>query len=526
MENNSVDANTNKTEKKFSHGKSTLTFSFLTIISRITGLLKWILLSAALGLSRFQDAYNVAHVLPNMIYEFVLGGIFTAAFIPIFVPYLSDEEKKKEGWNIINILFSAILLWLGIISLLCSIFSSQLTYIQTILAKSHEDRVMAVYFFRFFAFQILLYGISSYFTGILNAYHKFAITAAAPIINNLVVILTLFIFIKFPQIGAEGLVIGTMLGVVMMAAVQLPQIIKLGWRPRFVFRLKDEVIINFLKLGIPVAGYVAINQIGFLVRTNLAYPYEGGFSALQIGFTFFNLPYGIFAVAVTTVIFPTLSKMALKEDWVEYRRIASKGFRWITLALFPSAILMFLLSKPAVTLLMQYGKFTGKDSDFLSRVISAYAIGIVPYGFFMFLTRIFYALKDTKTPMMINIFGVAFNIISNIIAVKYFGVEGIALMVGATYLLMCIFGFRILYKRVGAFERNTFSYPIIAVGVTSLISGIFIFIVKNLIHLSGSRHLVAAFTLIIPAAVGILIYFALIIFLKYFLLKKSEIKIF
>lgn len=458
-----------------------------------------------------------------MIYEFVMGGIFTSAFIPIFMPYLENDEKKKEGWRVINTLFSAIVIWLGLISLICSLCSPFLIYIQTLLAKSHEDRALAIYFFRFFAFQILLYGVSSYCSGVLNAFHKFAVTAAAPIVNNFIVIATLILFMRFPKMGSEGLVIGTMLGVFAMVVIQMPQIIRLGWKPQFSFTLKDPVLNSIIKLGIPVALYVAINQVGFLVRTNLAYPYVGGFSALQIGFTFFNLPYGIFAVAVTTVIFPTLSKMALKEDLSDFRQISSKGFRWISLALFPSAAMLLILSKPIVILLMEYGKFTGRDVDFLSRVIASYALGIIPFGFFMFLTRVFYSFKDTKTPTIINSIGVAINIVSNIIMVKIMGVEGIALNTGITYFIMCLIGFEKLSKRAGQYDRKAFTIPVIITSLVTAIMGIAIYITCGLTSFHGTKHIAAALNLAFPLMVGLAIYSALI-FLIHFLYKKRKIE--
>ena len=515
-----LESNYSQEAGKDSRKRSTIIFSALTIVSRATGLLRVMLLAAALSLSRLNDAFNVANVLPHMIYEFVLGGILTAAFIPIFVPYLENEEKRKEGWRVANILFGTISLWLGVISLIASIFSPYLIYLQTLFAEQPKDRLMAIYFFRWFAFQIILYGISSFFSGLLNAYHRFAITAVAPIFNNIIAIFTFFLYLKFPSFGVTGLAIGTTLGVAVMALIQLPPLIKLGWRPHPIFLLKDPVVKQFFKLGIPVVGYVAINQIGFLVRTNLAYPIEGGFSALQIGFNFFNLPYGIFAVAITTVIFPALSKAGSEKDWINYRSITSQGFRWIAIALFPASALLFILSEPSVILLMEYGRFTGRDVEFLSKVISAYALGIVPYGFFMFLTRSFYALKDTKTPMVINSIGVGFNIIGNIIIVKYFGVEGIALMVGVTYLIMIIIGLRNLQKHVGAFSYREFGKTILYITILTILCSLAAYYLKHNLVLSGPRKFVAGGTFIIPALV-FLIFYSIGIFL-HFRVKKEK----
>jgi putative peptidoglycan lipid II flippase len=434
------------------YARSAAGISALTVVSRVTGLLRVSLLAAALGLSRMADAYNVANILPNMIYEFVMGGILTAVFIPIFVEYASKKERQDEAWESANIILGFALLLLSVVTIIGVVLAPLAIKVQTLLVTDVENKRLAAFFFRFFAFEMIFYGVSAIFTGILNTYKHFWITAFAPIANNVAVIATVLLYIFVPGFGVTGLAIGTTLGVGMMAAVQVPHLLRLGmpFRPRF--DLRHPLIGTVVRLALPVVGYIAINQVGLIVRTNLAYTFKGGFAAMQYGYSFFQLPYGIIAVSISTVLYPTLSEHSFKERWDEYRQTFSLGFRWITLLMMPMSLGYALLSLPVIRLLMQHGRFTGADSALLASILFFYAIGLLPYSLYMFLTRVFYSLRDTRTPTLINAIGVGINITFNLILIKVMGLEGLALCVGITYAAMLVMSLHVLRKRLGRLD--------------------------------------------------------------------------
>lgn len=411
-------------------------------------MVKLALLGAALALSRIADAYCVANILPNMIYEFVLGGVITAVFIPLFVEYMGKDGNHRQAWESANVILGFALLVLSGVTVLAILAAPWAIKLQTLLIVDEENRRLAAYFFRIFAFQMIFYGLSAIFTGILNSFKHFALPAFAPIMNNVTVIGTVVLYLALPGFGNTGLAIGTTLGVAMMAAVQVPMLVKLGMPLRPRLNLRHPIIGTVLHLALPVIGYIAINQIGLIVRTNLAYQFPGGFAAMQWGFSFFQLPYGIFAVALATVLYPSLSRYAVEKDWSAYRETFSTGMRWTSLIMLPVTLGYALISYPAIKLIMEHGHFTEANTELLASILFYYSLGLFSFSLYMFTTRVFYSLRDTRTPMWINAIGVGINIVGNIILVQYMGVQGLALCTGVTYTAMLALSLRILKRRL------------------------------------------------------------------------------
>jgi putative peptidoglycan lipid II flippase len=430
------------------YARSTISVSALTILSRVTGMIKLALLGAALALGRIADAYSVANILPNMIYEFIMGGIITAVFIPLFVEYVGKDEGEHQAWERANVILGFALFVLAIVTILAAVAAPWAIKLQTLLIVDEENRRLAVYFFRIFAMQMVFYGVSAIFSGILNTFRHFALPAFAPIMNNVTVIATVILYLVLPGFGYTGLAVGTTLGVAMMAAVQAPLLIKLGMPLRPRLNLRHPIIATVVQLALPVIGYIAINQIGLIVRTNLAYQFPGGFAAMQWGFSFFQLPYGIFAVALATVLYPTLSRYAVDKDWAAYRDTFSTGMRWTSLIMLPVSLGYALISYPAIRIIMEHGKFTQANTELLASILFYYSLGLFSYSLYMFTTRVFYSLRDTRTPMLINAIGVGINIVGNIILVQYMGVQGLALCTGITYTAMLVLSLRILRERL------------------------------------------------------------------------------
>ena len=259
-----------------------------TFFSRATGFLKLALMGAVLGLSPAADAYNLAHVLPAMIYELVLGGILSAVFIPVVVEQLALPDRDR-AWRNISQIVNAALLALGGATIACWLASYQLVQIQTLKADS-GTRHLVWFFFIFFVPQIFLYGLSALASGILNARERFVAAAFAPVVNNLVAIAALAAYKLVPGFGLAGLALGTTLGVLGQAIFQLPSLRKAGWRyyPKVSFR--HPAVRQIISLSWPVLLYVVFNQINLVVQNNLAIRIPGGVSALQYAFQFYLLP--------------------------------------------------------------------------------------------------------------------------------------------------------------------------------------------------------------------------------------------
>ena len=390
------------------------------------------------GRTVLADAFQLAYLIPNTIYEFIAGGLLSAVFIPILVRQQEETGKdSKETWQVANLLLGGVGLILTVASLVGILASPWIIDGMTAMGKgsSLEDKQeLATFLFRYFAPQILFLGINAIFMAILNSLEIFAVTAAAPILNNIVCI-GAFLGYHYGYIGVTGLAIWTTLGTVAMALIQLPYVIKAGMSIRPRINLRHPVFHSVTSLGWPIFLVSIANFFGWTVRTNLLSTVLGAFAIYTFCFQIIMMPYGIFAVSIATVLYPTLSRHAANKRRDEFVSDMSLGLRWTTFILLPVSLGLMVLAMPIIRVLFEHrgGMFTYADSLFASDFLRYYALSIAPYGLVMFATRIFYSMKDTGTPAIINIAGVVFNGVLSYILLKQTGAAGIALASSVTY---------------------------------------------------------------------------------------------
>ena len=458
-------------------------FSGLTLVSRVTGLLRLMAFTYAVGVqSSLADAYNLANVIPNIIYEFILGGLLSAIFIPILVREQEASGKTSaEAWLVANLLLGCVGAILALASGLAMVASPYiirgLTFLHTG-QGAHADKELAAWFLRYFAPQMVFYGLNAVFMAVLNSHNIFAITAAAPILNNVVVISTLIAY-HFHIIGPTGLAIGTTAGIAVMALVQLPWLIKIRMPLRPHFNFRDPVFKSAAFLGAPVVVVAIANLINTAVRTNLLSTVKGGFTAYVICFQLIMMPYGIFAVSIATVLYPALSRSAAEKKREDYMRTMSLGFRWTTFIMLPMAIGLAALALPVTRALFEHrgGEFRYADSIFTSQFLRYYALSILPYSLVMFATRAFYSLKDTVTPAWINVVGVVVNALLSYFLLKRMGIAGVALAATICYLVTTTISMIVLRMDIGLMDgramlamgwRTTLAAATMAVAVVAV----------------------------------------------------------
>lgn len=410
--------------------KNTAIFSLFTFISRLTGLVRVMAFAAVLGLLRIDDAYQLANNIPNILYEFIMGGVLSAVFIPVLVRVQQQHGKSSaEAWRVANLLLGYVGLILAAVSALATVFAPQIIHLLTFFDHGHEaaaNRPLATYFLRFFTWQMFFYGLNAVFMAILNSHEVFAITALAPLFNNVVVILTLFAYGRH-LIGLTGLAVGTTAGIAAMALVQVPWLIKIRMPIRPKFNLRDPLFGTLTTLATPVVGVALANLVGTAVRTNLLWSVPGGVTTFTFCFQLIMTPYGIFAVSVATVLYPALSRHANDQDLEGFRRVLSLGVRWTTLIMLPICLGMSATSEPLTRVLFERGEFTYRDTLVTASFLRLYSLSILPYALLIFATRGFFSLKDTRTPAYIMIAGVVLNIALNFLLMYLMGLSGIAL---------------------------------------------------------------------------------------------------
>ncbi len=447
-----------------------------TLVSRLTGFMRTWAMGYALGLTVLADSYDIANNLPNMLFELLAGGVLSSVFIPLFMERMK-KDGEQDAWKFASYVLNIIVLVLGAIALVATLWPDPFVRSQTLTISAERSEV-AIWLFRFFAVQIVFYGMGLVFTGVLNSYRRFLAPAVAPVFNNLVVTVTLLgFYVPFrnsnPQLALTALAVGTTLGVVTMAAVQIPAILKLGGRytPRIDWHHPGIVTIG-AKM-VPTLIYVVTNLISVTFRTNFAVATgEGGQAALRYAWQFYQLPYGIFAVALATAIFPELAERANARDMTGFKQMFARGLRSTMVLIVPLAGLLATLATPVITL-YQAGRFTADDVPVVAGVLSWWALGLTFYAGYMFVLKSFYSLQDTRTPMYTNIVATTIHIVLYAVLARGvggwggLGIIGIPIADGIFFCGHLLALSIILRKRIGALDGRAIARTFVKVVASS-----------------------------------------------------------
>jgi len=449
--------------------RNTAVMSVGTALSRVTGFLRLAAMAFALGITetRLADAYNIANITPNIIYELALGGILTSVVVPVFVEWL-QLRGRDQAWDVARRLFTFALVALSAIAVLGILLAPWIVdlYTSGVPAGQREAvRELATFFLRWFMPQIVFYGLGAVATGVLNGHRRFAAPMFAPIANNLIVIATFVAFAVMPGPAAGSgelatsaqrlvLAIGTTLGVVGMTVALWPSVratgFRFAWRPGW----RHEATRRIARLASWVIVYVAVNQLGYLVVLVLAARVQGGYTAYAAAFILFQLPHAIFAVSIFTALLPAMSARWAEGDVDGFRRFLSQGLRATVAIVLPAALGYVVLARPIVRLLLEHGVAGPESGDLVSQVLVLFAVGLVPFSAFQLLLRAFYSMQDTRTPALVNIGAVALNTVANVV---YFfaldlDVRGLALGHATAYAAGSAALLLLIRRRIGGVE--------------------------------------------------------------------------
>jgi len=318
-----------------------------------------------------------------------------------------------------------------------------------------------------FAPQVLFYGLTTLATALLNTHRRFAAAAFAPVLNNVMLIAVLLAAgramgpnTSVAHVESDPTIIwllgvGTTAGIMAMAVVLWPAITRAHIPLRWNFDPRHPAVRQVARLSGWTLGYVVANQVTLFVIISLAFgtPGGGGVSAWTYAYQFFQLPYGIFTVSVMTAFTPELARLAAEHDWTPFRDRFLFGFRLVALVLLPSTVILVVLARPVVSVLLSYGHFHAADARVTAATMAGLAWGIVGFSVYLYALRGFYALRDTRTPFLINLFenvltlALAFGFVSGLGE----GVQGLAWAWSLAYLVSSVVAFVWLRRRVGPF---------------------------------------------------------------------------
>ncbi|HEY7875210.1 MAG TPA: murein biosynthesis integral membrane protein MurJ [Actinomycetota bacterium] len=387
-----------------------------TAISRVTGFVRVVAVAAAMGTTFLANTYQTANTAPNVVFELVAAGVLTSVFVPTFVEYLVRGERE-EGWDAANALASVALVGLIGLGLLVAFAAPLVMRVLTIGVGDEglrrDEIALGSTFLRLFAPQIVFYGAGMIMTGALQAHRRFAMPAIAPIFNNVVVIAVYVTYaaMRGDDPAAVGAITtgqtwvlgaGTTVGVVAMTACLVPQLRKLGWRMRFRFQPSHPAVRRGARLGVWALSYAGGYQAGLIVVLVLANRVQGGVAAYQWAYTFFYLPYALFAVPIFSVLFTAMSEHAALGEHSGLRTRLDEGLRMMAFVLIPTALAMLIVAGPLARITLDYGVMSERGAALVARVMGGFLVGLPVYAAFLILTRAFYALGNTRTPALVN----------------------------------------------------------------------------------------------------------------------------
>lgn len=409
--------------------------SVATGISRITGFIRVAVQASVLGTGVVANAYAFSNVLPNQIYDLFMGGLLSSIFIPLLVARLSNHGDE-DARNLAGTLATVVLPLLALVSALGIALANPLVNLLTNF-DSERTTELAILMFRVFAFQIFLYGAGALAIGILNTHRRFFLPTIAPVLNNLTVIATLGLYaVISPQnqeLAIYILAVGTTLGVAAMSGMLLPAVWRLGYRPRP--GLSHPALASAARLAGPMVIFVA-SSVGVQFVANYLGSGFDGVAQLQYAFTIFQLPYGVFIVAIATALMPELAERFSQDDDEGYRENLSFGLRTMAFIAIPASVGMVALSAQIIALLYERGDFGAADTASIAPILAAYGAGLLTYGAYFVLVRSFYARQNTKTPALLNVGLLILYVVLGFLLSRTFGLFGVAIAFSTVYAVL------------------------------------------------------------------------------------------
>ncbi|MFL6129014.1 MAG: murein biosynthesis integral membrane protein MurJ [Mycobacteriales bacterium] len=450
-------------------GRASRTMAIASAASRLTGFLRSLAVVAAIGVALTGNAYNTANTLPNIVYELLLGGVLTSVVVPLLVGAQERDPDRGEAYT--QRLLTLTLVALAVATLLATLAAPLLTaaYVPDAGYKAELTTFLAYLLLP----EIFFYGLGAMLAAILNTRGVFGPPAWAPVLNNAVVIAVAGLFLAVTKDAGRRTVeslstgevlllgIGTTLGIVAQAVVLLPALRRTGFRWRWRLDLRGSRLGEAGTLALWVIGYVAVSQVGYLVQLRLANGVPDdrpGTSVFVNASLLFQMPYGILGVSLLTALMPRMSRAAARGDRDRVLADLSLGSRLSALALLPITGLFMVLGPAIGTVVFGHGRTEVAEARTIGAVLAVSAFGLVPFAVTMLQLRVFYAVRDARTPTLINVgmvsAKVALCLLAAVLLPDRYLVAGLAVATSLSYVLGAVIGELLLRRRFGPLDTG------------------------------------------------------------------------
>ncbi len=448
--------------KKVGLLRSSLVFSVMTMLSRILGLVRDVLIAALAGATAHADAFFVAFKIPQFLRRLFAEGAFSQAFVPVL-----SEYRSLRSFDQVKLLIDKVSACLGLsVFLVTGIAIIAAPVVATIFAPGFIDNPekfdLTVNLIRITFPYLFFITLTGFAGAVLNSFHRFAVPALTPVILNLWLIVAATYGAQLVAEPVYALAFGVFLAGICQFLFQIPFLMKINLLPSPKLDFKDEGVRQILTLMIPALFGVSVSQINLLLDTIIAsFLPTGSISWLYYSDRLVELPLGVFAIAVSTVILPSLSRKHATLSNDAFAKTMNWGMRMIFFISIPAAVALLVLAEPILITLFKYGKLSAFDVKMSSFSLMAYSIGLVPMMLIKVLASGFYSKQDMKTPVRIGIIAMVSNMGFNLLfalPLHYYlsiGFVGLALATSASALVNAALLWGVLIKRhVFVFDRQ------------------------------------------------------------------------
>lgn len=481
-----------------------------TALSRLTGMLRTIIAAVVLGSAALASGYNLANTTPNMIYDLVLGGTLSATLVPIVVA--NNERRDDESTSAMVTVLGTALFVFTAVGVIAAPWIFRIYTWSTGASNAKQLESVGVPLLRWFLPQVFFYGMTALAEALLNARRAYGAPSFVPVLNNIVMLSVLGIFWRVGgraptahQVATDPalltlLGLGTTAGIVVMAVALWPSMRRAGIRLRWHFDWRNRSVRRVFTLSGWTFAYAVVNQITLAVVLALAARRAADVNAYTYAFAFFQMPYALFAVSITVTIVPELSTFVARAQANAFRSQFALGFRFLLLVMVPAAVGCAVLGRPIVEALLGHGRYASA-APITGDVFILFSVGMIGYAVYLYSLRVFYTLRDTFTPFLMNLIENGINVVLAFvfIFVIHLNVQGLALAYAIAYSIGAIVTLVVVRRRIVHFDGDRNLHAAIRIFFAAAVMGLGVWATKDII---GTP---AGFASLIPTVVGIVV---------------------
>jgi len=528
------------TNSQIARAAAVVVMGFLA--SGVLGLLRTMIFSVTFGTSASLDAFYAAQRIPEALYVLVAGGALGSSFIPVFSRFMAKGDDQG-AWRLASAVMSTAGLLAAVLALVVALAAPQLVPTLLVPGAGPDVQALTISLTQVMMLTVVIFSISGLVMGILNAQQIFTLPALALSMNNLGQIFGALVLVRLiPAFGAAdgglllpdsasgllrgfptdggapvyGLAFGAVLGALLHLLVQVPGLRRGAARQylRFLPNVRVPGVREVLLLMGPRVLGLAVVQINFMVNVNLASRMSvGSQSAFSTAWALMFFVLGVIAQSIGTAVFPSLAALAAADDMPGYKNRLAGAIRSVLFLGFPASVGMILLAVPVISLLLEYGAWTGESTQATAWALSFLALGIAGHSLLEVLSRAFYALSDTRTPVLIGLASMIANIVLSLLLIRVIGdpnnlarspIGGLALANSLTTLAEGVILWLLLRRRIGGINDR---YVLDGAGralLAALLMGASVALVLTLLNSLPLPLMVAA-----GAVTGVIVFFGL-----------------